>query len=275
MVKFDNATGFATWEYDSIVNFYNESDVLEDHGNGSKFREYGEKEEIGFRGMSIADLKKYKYSYPDAEKIAGFNEDLELGGSGAKYKYDELDGDDMNFERLIDGFPALRKRIKTKGLRNGRIITLYINIAENCNVSATDMRTKADTAVKLTDMLEERGYRVNIIILTYIEYNSSYYKGQTMKKSLIKIEAKKPEEALNKGLIYTAISPWIFRYHFFKHYVAKSQPQESLGRSLPIRPTKLITESLSSILIDSQECLSKQTSEFKLNEIKKLISSVE
>ena len=83
------------------------------------------------------------------------------------------------------------------------------------------------------------------------------------------------EEALNKGLIYTAISPWIFRYHFFKHYVAKSQPQESLGRSLPIRPTKLITESLSSILIDSQECLSKQTSEFKLNEIKKLISSVE
>ena len=66
MVKFDNATGFATWEYDSIVNFYNESDVLEDHGNGSKFREYGEKEEIGFRGMSIADLKKYKYSYPDA-----------------------------------------------------------------------------------------------------------------------------------------------------------------------------------------------------------------
>ena len=222
-------------------------------------------------GISEVDVEKYKYTakpelFKDLKKI----EDTSiLGGSSTTRCYSEEDGYDMDYERLYNGLPFLVdvKRNK-KGIRNGKVIEIYINIAENCMVDSEAMLNKTRTAVAICDFLEMKGYRVSIYSCTYSR-SSGQFDGKTV-NIFTKTQIKTPEEPLNKALLTSAISPWMFRCHIFKIYCLKTNAKRGLGC-----PTKLktkMTENKQTIIIDSGECLSEEYSDKKIKEIMDLFN---
>ena len=258
-------------EFSSLSEFYMESKKPKKPCREDALKKHLEEEDSGFRGMSNENLKKYMYTYPDAEKMSG-NEIPTFGGSSIKYKYSEDDGDDMCYERFMDGEPFMKKRIRQKGIRGGRIITMYINMTENAYVTAEQLMYKAESAIILADSYEAAGYRVEMIGITYIEYRDTSFEGVAINSSIVKIPIKRPEMPLQKGLIYTAISPWMFRYHLFALYYGKMMVESGLGSARPVRSRKIIEEDERSILLDSGECLKESSRISRFREIEKQLN---
>ena len=143
------------YNYDSITDFYNDAITPTPEGNSNDLNTHLKTEEKDFRGLSIDDIQKSKYCY--LKGLDGLKEielNVDLGGSKRSYTYDEFDGDDMNYDRLLEGFPAMRKRVKTHGIGSGRLINVYVVISENCNIGYKEMLNKElevmdNTAVSL------------------------------------------------------------------------------------------------------------------------------
>lgn len=260
-----------TYTYDNIYDFYKESDILTEGGNPTMFKEMCEKDNADWVGLSLDNVKKSKYSYDKGlESLKEIELDT-LGGSSTIFKYDEFDGDDLNYDRLLEGFPALRKRIRTSGIGTGRIVNIYINIAESWCISYRSFLIKAYTTMRLIDTLEKLGYRTVVYSCVYTK-NLGTIEEHGKNESLNYIlEAciKKAEDPLIKGLLLTCISPWFFRHHIFKHMCAKHKTNSGLGRpdSFDKKSTK------ENIYIDNGECLNESTAEEKIKEITSLFEN--
>lgn len=222
-------------------------------------------------GISKEDVEKYKYTAkPELFKTLKKIEDTSIfGGSSTTRCYSEEDGYDMDYERLCNGLPFLVdvKRNK-KGIRNGKIIEIYINIAENCSVSSKEMLNKTRTAVAICDFLEMKGYRVSIYSCTYAR-SVGQINGKNV-NMFTKTQIKTPEEPLNKALLTSAISPWMFRVHIFRIYCLKTRAIPGLGYSRELK--EKITENKQTIIIDNNECLSEENSDKKIKEIMDLFN---
>ena len=159
----------------------------------------------------------------------------------------------------------MRQRIKKAGIGTGKIIDLYVNIAENCGVSSEKMLLKAFTAVQIADFLETNGYRVAIYVIENTQYAGSY-KGSDCNLYRVSTCIKRAEEPLIKGMLLTCISPWFFRIHCFRHEAAKIKCSYGLGRATPLgwKDTK------ERITLDTGECLTKDSVKEKLKKIEKL-----
>lgn len=102
-----------SYTYDSLTKFYEDALNPTSDGNIQDTKEHLNSECVYFRGMSIEDIKKYQYGYTKGIKeLKELDLNLSLGGSKKEYKWDELDGDDMNYDRLMEGFPAMKKTNK-------------------------------------------------------------------------------------------------------------------------------------------------------------------
>lgn len=252
--------------FDDVNSFYEASMTLTKDGNKSSFKEEINADKIDFRGLSISEIYKSKFSYKKGlDQLKEIKSNDYLVGT-RKYKYDESDGDDINYDRLLDGFPALIKRVRGKVKGIGRIINIYVNIAEACYVSYEQMIHKAHTVIRLVDTLEEVGYRVCV-------YSCAYAKGVGRLKTKevdikLNICIKRPEEPIIKSLLMTCISPWFFRYYIFCYYHATCFTYDWLGSALKF-DKKSTNEN---IYIDNGECLNEKTANKKIEEIKKLFS---
>lgn len=146
----------------SLDEFYRECDNIEG-GNPAEINNIENSDDPCFRGLSIAEIHDSKYSYTKGlDNLKKIEKDINLGGRKHKYKYDDSDGDDMNFDRYIEGLPCLKKRIPTHGIGTGKFVKLHISICENCWCSAQALMVRAYTAMRIIDMLESQGYRVQI-----------------------------------------------------------------------------------------------------------------
>ena len=260
-----------TYTYDNIYDFYKESDILTKEGNPTMFKEMCERDNVSWVGLGLDDIKKSKYSYDKGlENLKEIELDT-LGGSSTTFKYDEFDGDDLNYDRLLEGFPALRKRIRTSGIGTGRIINIYINIAEHCGIGYRSFLIKAYTAMRLIDTLEKLGYRTAVYSCVYIKNLGTIVERERNENLDYVLEAcvKKAEDPLIKGLLLTCISPWFFRYHIFKHMCAKHKTNCGLGR--PGNFEKKSTKE--NIYIDNGECLTENDAEKKIKEIMSLFEN--
>lgn len=258
------------YTYENIQDFYNASNNCTSNGHESRWKEHSIRDEESWIGLDLSNILKSKYSYEKGlDALKELEIDSPLGGSCCKFIYDEFDGDDVNYDRLIDGFPALRKRVRKEGIGSGRMINIHINVAENCNIEYKSFLSKAYTAMQIVDYLEKRGYRVGVYSCAYsLGFANENYDRSSKDDYNLKVCIKKPEDPLIKGLILATISPWFFRHHIFKHMAATNKVTSSLGRSttLGIKSTK------ENIYIDNGECLDNNASQRKIEEIKNLFN---
>lgn len=254
----------------SLDEFYRECDNIEG-GNPYEIENIENNDDPSFRGLSLEKIHSSKYNYTEGlENLKKIEKDINLGGRKHKYKYDDSDGDDMNFDRYIEGLPSLKKRIPTHGVGTGKFVKLHISICENCWCSAKALMTRAYTAMRIIDMLESQGYRVQISAYADNE-NPGTLNGQKVKYLGVEVVIKKFEDPLIKGQVLTAISPWFFRYWMFKFWNAKFMMNWGYGHS--IRPIK--KESTSDIYIQTDEALTEEDAEETIKRIKELFDKVE
>lgn len=254
----------------SLDEFYRECDNIEG-GNPYEIDNIENNDDPSFRGLSLEKIHSSKYSYTEGlENLKKIEKDINLGGRKHKYKYDDSDGDDMNFDRYIEGLPSLKKRIPTHGVGTGKFVKLHISICEDCWCSAKALMIRAYTAMRIIDMLESQGYRVQISAYADNE-NPGTLNGQKVKYLGVEVVIKKFEDPLIKGQVLTAISPWFFRYWMFKFWNAKFMMNWGYGHS--IRPIK--KESTSDIYIQTGEALTEEDAEETIKRIKELFDKVE
>lgn len=253
----------------TLEEFYNECDHIEG-GNPEEVHYLNTEENKNFRGLSNEDIHKYKWSYTKGlDKLKEIEKPLFLGGRKHKYKYDENDGDDLNFDRYLEGMPCLKRRTPIHGEGNGKFIKLHISICENCWCSANNLLCRAYTTMRIIDLLESQGYRIQVSA-----YASNEFPGYLIKKGIreqvdhldTEVVIKPFEEPLIKGKILTAISPWFFRYWMFKFWNAKFQMNDGYGHTY--RPE--FKETTSDIYIQTGEALTEEDGEKTIKRILKL-----
>ena len=270
MLKLLNNNTELEFSYNNVTEFYNDAHTIKDSGCRQSYKDLIENDKRGFRGLINEVIERSRYTYPLENHEQELEIDNQLGGISHKITYNDIDGEDINWERLIDGNPPMMIRSKTKGLKNGKIITLYVNVAENWRTPAEALLNKAKSVIQIVDYYESLGYRLEIITCTNMEAVWETYKldGKSIKKVNHFITLKQAEDPLIKELIYTCISPWFFRYHIFAHLWANLQPPDGLGRSEPIKDK--IKETCQTILIDNGECLTQDDFKKKIIQINKL-----
>ncbi|KAI5912444.1 hypothetical protein, partial [Thauera sp. 2A1] len=170
----------------------------------------------------------------------------------------------------IEGLPCLKKRIPTHGIGTGKFVKLHISICENCWCSAENLMIRAYTAMRIIDMLESQGYRVQISAYADNE-DPGYFNGEPIGFLGVEVIIKKFEDPLIKGQILTAISPWFFRYWMFKFWNAKFKMNWGYGHS--VRPMK--KETTSDIYIQTGEALTDEDAERTIKRISKLFDKEE
>lgn len=254
--------------FENLDDFYKASSIVTNTGNKLKYDKIACENDAGFLGLDLVEIKKSKYSYSKGlDNLKEIETDDWLTGNHV-YKYDELDGDDINYDRLLDGFPALVKRIKSKNNGFNRIVIIHVNIAENCDVSYKAMLYKTYTTIRIIDMLENKGYRVGVYVCAISSYTGKY-KSANVEKLDIRICIKKPEEPVIKPLLLTCISPWFFRYYIFCYY------NSILDTNIGLGSAKKLSEisDTKDIYIDNGECLTYNSAKFKIESIKNLFNS--
>ena len=253
--------------FENLDDFYKASSIVTNTGNKLKYYEIACENNADFLGLDLVEIKKSKYSYSKGlDNLKEIETDDWLTGNHV-YKYDELDGDDINYDRLLDGFPALVKRIKSKNNGLNRIVNIHVNIAENCNVSYKDMLYKTYTTIRIIDMLENKGYRVGVYVCAISSYTGEY-KSANVEKLDIRICIKKPEEPVIKPLLLTCISPWFFRYYIFCYYNSILDTNIGLGSAKKLSKISDTKD----IYIDNGECLTYNLAKFKIESIKNLFN---
>lgn len=212
------------YTFDSLEDFYNEADNFTSKSNTSKYKwdiyHNLRTNNPTFIGLHDEEIPKVKYSYikglDELEKI----DNLQIGCSKLINRYSDIDGYDINYDRILEGFPFLLNKTKYKGNKNGKFITIWINISINANITVSECLRKAYTVIKIIDYLENNGYRIEIIIYDEAK-DVGYLNNQHLDYVLLKINIKHFNEPLIKGRILTAISPWMERYWIFKFNYAK------------------------------------------------------
>ena len=259
------------YTFDNIRDFYLACETITEDGDRVKWESTNKRDDKAWIGLSNKDIKESKWSYEKGlDQLKEIENDLPVGGSKAMYKYDEFDGDDMNYDRMLEGQPCMKKRVKTSGVGTGKIINIHINVAECCDVEYTEFLSKAYTAMRLVDYLEERGYRVGIYTVVYAR-NVGTYKGKDLDDFLLEVCIKKHEDPIIKPLILTCISPWFFRFHVFQFWEATLKPRWGYGCSKKMNKQ----DTTSDIYIDNGECLNEHSAKDKIDSIMKLFNDVE
>lgn len=258
------------YTYDSLQDFYDAALVPAPEGDKRDLELHLKRDESYFRGMSLDEIQKNKYCYKKGlDSLKELELDINVGGSKHLFTYNEFDGDDLNYDRLLEGFPAMKKRIKTHGIGSGRLINVYVVISENCCVNAEDMLNKAYTAIQIVDMLENMGYRVAVYACDSTLDVNGRWKDKTCVRYEVRICLKRHEDSLNKGLILNGISPWFFRYFIFAHQKGHYKNSPGMGRATLMQ----LEQTKENIVINCGQCLSKDSADRKIKEIETLFQA--
>lgn len=255
------------YQYDNISDFYADVYTPTPDGDAKRSKDFLNEDDVQFRGLSREEIIKSKYGYKEGlDQLKEIDLNLDLGGSSRKYVYDEFDGDDMNYDRMLDGFPAMRKRIKTHGIGSGRLVNIYVVVSENCNIGYSEMVYKSHTAIQIIDMLEGLGYRVAVWACDSSRDGSGSYREEQGVNYELRVCLKRHEDSLNKALILNGISPWFFRYFMFAHQAGHYHAGWGLGSAQELK----IEQTKENIVINHGECLNEYNARRKIEQIEKL-----
>jgi hypothetical protein len=182
-------------------------------------------------------------------------------------KWDDQDGDEMDVERMRDGIPCIRKRVSVAGPRRGsRCVTVYVNLSEHWYTTYYEMLWKTFAACRLVDQLEARGQRVRVVAVKHT--TKAYTNGDGV---LFKVTIKEDGEPLNIGLLCAALSPWMFRVWMFAtvHQIRRENDFVITG-NMGFPASFKMDGGESACLIDTGECLNRESAERWLRSSEKL-----
>ena len=252
--------GNFTISFPNIEQFYKECDIVESTGDQSEWKSNEQTDNPKWIGLSREEIIASKYCYKKGlDKLKELDKDFNIGGTKRIYKWDENDGDDMNYDRFLDNLSCLSKRTMRKGDGKGKIITIYVSIGENCCISYREMPNRSYTVMRLIDYLENMNYRTEVIVYTDVK-NLGKYGKEEIKFLHTEITIKRAEDPLVKGLILNCISPWMLRYHTFKFWNAKFKTYSGYGTSVDLK----YEDTSSKIYFRTGQCLSESSCEERL-----------
>lgn len=208
--------------FPDLFSFYRETDIIESTDENRKERVNELKDGCGYRfGMTFEEMLNSKYSYTKGlDKLKKLNLNWDIGGKKRKYKWSEVDGDEMSTDRLNYMLPFMQQRVRKIGTDNGNYIDITINMDIVAGVDTDQLLYRSYMCSQICDWLEEQGYKVSITV--YDSYSDpGFFRGKRIDKVLIEIPIKLYDEPLNKGLLMTTSSPWMLRYHIFKFVINK------------------------------------------------------
>lgn len=265
-------------EIDSLKEFYQECDIIENKNirsdpdydlfdNTFDFEYYRVSADYDWVGEKEDIILKSKFCYTKGldklEKI----DDIILGGSKNITKWSDDDGDEMSFDRLIDGLPPMKQRIRSNGNMRGRFVTIHIGISENCSVSNEQMMNKAYACMRIIDMFESMNYRVRVLVKWGVRGLGYMQENDRIEKLFLSIVVKDFNEPLVKPTILASISTWMLRYHIFKFAGNKFKCDDSMG--IAIRSVN--KDTLHNIYIDKGDCLQEDSVNDKIKSIRNLL----
>ena len=142
-----------------------------------------------------------------------------------KPRFDETDGDELDYDRLRTGQPFWRTS-RRQNTRGPATITVVVDVCANCSVKAKDILWRGAAAVALTKRLEEAGYRVELWAAAYSLENYHSTSG------FVAVCLKRPSEPLDESTLINAVSGWGFRSLWFQASCLGERPiKGNLGRA--------------------------------------------
>lgn len=253
------------FKFDDLDDFYRECEIVEETGNRSRWGELTNKVYSHFTGLSKDKILEYKYSYqPGIENLGDIESTFNIGSSNFTHKWDDQDGEEMSMERAYEGMPFLKKRIRKVGNNSGKFVTININLSEPGMVGYKQMQYKAKTAAELINKLSGMGYSIAVRVLD-VATNCGTFNGERVKKLTLSVPVKKFDEPLNMSLLLACISPWFMRYWMFRFECAKVNMNIGMGGAGKYHKS----EEINDIYIECGECLDKESSKQKVEELSK------
>lgn len=224
--------------FDSLQEFYEEALTPVDGHDKSRFKTHLEEDNPKFRGLSLAEIEQSKdkcVKYLDL--LTDFDLETNLGSASIERFMSESDGVDMSMERYMDGDPKCLIDIKKskKAGRKGKYVTLYVNIAENAHINASDMLKRALFSTTLADILENQGFRVQILAVSDTRNSGWDLKtGENLDLVHIEIVLKKFEDPCMPSYILNGLGPWNCRFYEFAWYYGHIKPSWGLGQAVDV-----------------------------------------
>ncbi len=197
--------------YNSLNHFYeNVKNVV----GSPDYDGYSNHDDRRWMGLSLADIRKNKYSYPmGVEKLMQFK-DFELQKDVNVKYWNQFDGYDIDVDRMIENLDFLIDNRKVRKLP--KAVEIYVQIGEGANVGYDAMLCKTYAAVKIIDKLESLGVRCAVYACNAFK---TLVKTGKSESGYLEVCVKNHADTVNLGALCTAISPWIFRYYFILHMI--------------------------------------------------------
>lgn len=146
--------------------------------------------------------------------------------------FSEDSGDEVDFDRLQAGQPywTITRREQVSGPQR---IALIADVSTNGNVTADRILWRGVTALVLSDLLEQAGYRVGLWAVHHSSHTYPDGRGQFSGVML-----KNYQQPLDVTTLINAVSGWFFRTVWFQDVYARTdmKPVPTLGSAAPIRP---------------------------------------
>lgn len=115
------------------------------------------------------------------------------------------EGDEVDIERMNAGLPYMRRKI-TDNTQGPGELTVIIDVTTACSVDADDILWRGAAAVALTQILEEKGYRVEVWVV-----NGSYLFMHDPKPVLTACCLKLCSDPLDVSTLVSTVSGWFYR----------------------------------------------------------------
>lgn len=243
--------------YNSLSQFY---DDVKNVIGSYRFDEEKTRDLSTFRGLTLSNILKSKFSYQfGVDKLRNFK-DFEVQKDIKVRFWDQLDGYDIDIDRMYSDLDFLRNERKVRKLP--KTMDVFINISENVNISYDQMLHKTYAALKVVDRLESLGVRTAL----YACISVTPKVGKRYEELLyIEICVKQHADDVNLGALCTAISPWFFRYWFFLWIQGRYRNLAPVIGHAERIPS---SERQKGITIDKSDCLSHDSAQYFIENVR-------
>lgn len=156
-----------------------------------------------------------------------------------KTTYNSTDGE-IDFDRMMAGQPNFYKKTERKDKSGPTEITIVIDTTTPSYVDPKDILWRGAAAIALTQILEDKGYKVEVWVVN----GSCLYANHPERKVMTACCLKKPSDPLDSSTLVNTVSGWFYRTAIFTllYTICSKENQEvahGLGRCYTAVPADL------------------------------------
>lgn len=224
--------------FDSMTDLTNFTD-------GNKFAQAGRASFVGEQGLDSWEQVEKRSNRVWAEGLYTLQEFVtklkdaklpELKDKKRKVKFNGDDGDEVEYDRMMNGEDFYRKS-ERQDHDSVTDISVYIDTTTPASKDSKDILWRGAAAIALTHILEERGYRVELWVVN----GSDLYDGKS-KHVMTGCCLKRAGDVLDMSTLINVVSGWFYRTAIFTlldTIAAWKGERTSLGYGCCYTPTEM------------------------------------